>query len=466
MSNSIPSIWKKSIIAPIPKVVNSPNAIEHRPISLLCPISKIFEKIIFTKLTEFLEQKQIIPSYQHGFQRKKSVILSLGHENNHTTDILYFDLSKAFDSVPISRLIAKLSSFGVQGPLLQLISCYLSNRSYTVRVGQFYSQEKSVPSGVPQGSVGGPILFVAYISDLTKLCKVEGVKIKLFADDLKPYSTNKTPDDIHKPLQEFIVKFTDYCNTNGLSINPKKCNVLYIGNKNKQLSYTLLDSTIKTVEQNQPVRDLGLYFTSDLKWEKHNEIILKKARRISFAILKSIKYSNIPILSNLFKVYVRPILDFATNVFNPYLVKDINKLEKIQKDFLRIIYKRSNRKLFEENPLTQLPSYQELLFLTNLESLELRRLKSDLILFRKYLHGHTKIECFKSYTCRETITRGEKYKITPNICKTIIRHNSFFVRTSRIYSKLDSNIRNCDPKLFKLKIDTYPSLNKFCKCKI
>ena len=442
MSKTIPDVWKKSIIVPIPKILSSSNPIDYRPISLLCCTSKIFEKILFSYLTNFFETNNIIPKNQHGFQRKKSVVtslietyedLSIAHEKSLVTDVIYFDLAKAFDSVPINRLIAKLSSFGIRGPLLQLINYYLSNRTFVVRTGNSYSNEKQIPSGVPQGSIGGPLLFVAYISDLPKHCKVEGVEVKLFADDLKAYSSSKSPDNIYPQLQNFIDKLVDYCAINGLSINPKKCEVLHLGNSNKCSSYSLLGNKIKSIDKHESVRDLGLYFTTDLKFEKHIEIITTKARRISFGILKSIKYSNATVLINLYKIYVRPILEFATCVFNPYLLKHIHKIEKIQKDFLKIIYKRLNSQIFQNNPIAPLPPYKQLLFMFNIESLELRRLKQDLIMFHKYLHGYAKINCYNSFKIYETKTRGDKYKIVPNLCTTIVRHNAFFVLEFHVY---------------------------------
>lgn len=475
MTALIPDSWKRSVIVPIPKVPNSSNPMDYRPISLLCPTSKVFEKILFTELTKFFTRNDLIPKCQHGFQSKKSVTtslietfedLSIAHEKAHSTDIIYFDLSKAFDSVPINRLITKLNSYGISGAILKLISNYLSNRSYSVKVGQIFSNQKQIPSGVPQGSVCGPLLFISYIADLPKVCNVEGVTIKLFADDLKIYRSSKNPDSISTPLQEFIDKFSAYCSTNGLSVNSKKCEVLHLGNKNKNHTYSLLGNHIKTVDKNQCVRDLGLHFTSNLTWERHIDIISKKSRRVSFAILKSIKFSDMEIMLNLYKIYVRPILEFATNIFNPYLIKDINKLEKIQKVFLEIMFKRFNPNIFKQNPFAPLPPYNELLFIFHLESLELRRLKSDLSLFHKHLHGNVKINCYNSYTFQESITRGEKYKIIPNNCKTMIRHNAFFVRTSRLYSKLPVEMRNCDVKSFKHQLDCTDCLNKFLKCKI
>ena len=312
----------------------------------------------------------------------------------------------------------------------------------------------------------GPILFNAYISDLPKYCQVQGVTIKLFADDLKVYTSSMSSNNLNKPLQQFIEKFINYCALNGLTIAINKCEVLHIGNRNKELPYLLLGKPIKTVGKNQPVRDLGLFITSDLKWGAHIDTITKKARKLSYAILKTIKYSDSKILINLFNLYVRPILEYASNVFNPYFFKDINKLEKIQKHFLEILHKRINHKIYTLNPTEPLPPYQEHLLANRVESLELRRLKSDLVLFHKHLHGFVNIDCHNGYRCSATITRGDKYKIFPAICKTIVRHNSFFVRTSRIYSKLPDEIRHCDLKLFKTKLDQTPFLNKFLKCQL
>ena len=231
---------------------------------------------------------------------------------------MYFDISKAFDSVPHERLIRKLESFGIRGPLLELLQNYLSNRSYVVKVGKSFSSQKPIPSGVPQGSVGGPILFTAYLADIVKICETPGVIIKLFADDLKIYYMSKLHNNFSSPLQSFIDKFVKYCEINGLQIALKKCSVLYIGNNNPQSKYFINGIRINAIQNKQPVRDLGLHFRSDLKWDSHIEIIIKKARRTSYAILKSIKTCDSKLLIETYKTFVRPTLEFATNVYNPY----------------------------------------------------------------------------------------------------------------------------------------------------
>ena len=346
-----------------------------------------------------------------------------------------------------------------------MIRNYLSNRTLSVRIGKNFSTKKNVPSGVPQGSVGGPILFNAYIADIVKFCKTDGVTIKLYADDLKAYHIRSTPDNLNSPLQSFIDKLINYCSLNGLAISEEKCRVMYLGNKNPNSPYYILGKAINCIEKDHFIRDLGLHFSPDLKWTNHIEIVTKKARRISFAIIKSVKTQNIKIFVNLFNVYVRPILEFATNIYNPFLLKDINKIEKVQKDFLRVIYKKCNPKLFVGNPFSPTPTYKELLHMSDLESLEHRRIKSDLILFHKYLHGEVKINCHRPFESRKTNTRGEKYKMFPLTCKTIIRHNSYFIRTSRVYTLLPIDIRQTNVKLFKLRLSNF-CFDKFLKCKL
>ena len=466
MIQAIPSIWKKAIVIPLPKQKNSISPLDYRPIAILCPTFKVFERIIFTEITRFLEINHILPEYQHGFRSKKSVVTQLietfndltdAYENKFITDIIFFDLAKAFDKIPNSLLVKKLALIGIQGPLLNLIQNYLNNRSFFVRVENTLSMEKHIPSGVPQGSVGGPILFTAYISDILTFCQIENVKIKLFADDLKAYYSSKSAINFNIPLQKFIQKFTEYCKINGFTIAPSKCNVLHLGgSKNPNYEYELLGKNILAVKDNQPIRDLGIYLTANLKWAEHIEIITKKARQVCFALFKSIKSRNPSIFIQMFKTYVRPILEFGSNVFNPFLIKDIDAIEKIQINFLKIIYKRSNPKIFVKNPTERPPPYDELLQMYNLETLELRRLKSDLILFHKFLCGSIKMDSNNTFTYLPSKTRGEMYKIVVPCVLTPIRHNSFFVRVPRIYNKLPLDLKQMNVTKFIDNLILYP----------
>jgi hypothetical protein len=194
----------------------------------------------------------------------------LAIENKNWVDIIYYDFRKAFDKIPHSRLLSKLETYGIKGPLLAWIKNYLSNRKFCVKVGTSLSPFEDVTSGVPKGSILGLILLtyiITYIADLPKFCETPNVSIKLN-------------------------------------------NV-----------YTLNNIPITNVPKGDPIRDLGIHFTSDLKWGPHIDIVVKKSRKISYTLLRSLKSKNPQFLISMFQIYVIPILEFGCPIFNPYSLR-------------------------------------------------------------------------------------------------------------------------------------------------
>ena len=183
--------------------------------------------------------------------------------SSETIDIVYFDFSKVFNTVPFASLISKLQRTGISGSF-SWISNFLHNRSFSVKVDNAYSNDKPVSSGVPQGSILGPLLFIFYIHDLAEFSDTSNVKIKLYADDLKAYLIHKNEPAKLAKLQNFIDKLAIYSDKNGLKISPKKCHSLYIGgSKNKRHPYILNGHLL---EPKNTVRDLGLLVSQGLKW--------------------------------------------------------------------------------------------------------------------------------------------------------------------------------------------------------
>lgn len=462
MTKKIPTIWKSSLVCPIPKISNANKPQDFRPISLLCSTSKILETIIAAHIISHAKKHKIIPDEQHGYQNHKSVTtqlleviddFSLAIENKQAIDIIYFDFAKAFDTIPHDRLLAKLESLGIGGALLEWLQDYLTDRTFRTKIRNAQSDKYEILSGVPQGSVLGPILFILYLHDLPKFCSTEHVQNKSFVDDLKAYHIyNKNNNLTNSPLQNFIYKLLTYSKQNGLSLAQNKCKVLRIGNVSPH-DYEINGIKLEEVQNRKTIRDLGIYFDHSLKFQKHIDIICAKANKISFTLLKSLKSNKHQFLINMFCSYVRPILEFGSQIWNPFFAKDIQKIEKIQKRYLQAVYRRANFLQYNEN--ITIPRYEELLKLYKLSSLKDRRQKTDLKTFHQHIWGKINIKNNNSYQFQQSITRGGNTKITHKPCKTFIRHNSFFIRSVREYNKLPMEIKKNNPRKFAILLEQF-----------
>ena len=189
----MPSEWKHSIITPKFKKGDPSVVSNYRPIALTCVCSKIFESILSNELLFYLTKHDLITKHQHAFLKKHSTITNLleslydwtiSFSNKKSVTVAYIDFCRAFDTISHPKIIQKLSAYGIKGTLLSWINDFLSNRTQTVKIGSQSSHSVSVTSGVPQGSVLGPILFLLFINDITDFTSPE-VVISLFADDLK-----------------------------------------------------------------------------------------------------------------------------------------------------------------------------------------------------------------------------------------------------------------------------------------
>ena len=286
-------------------------------------------------------------------------------------DAIYLDFSKAFDTVPHKRLLTKLEGYGVKGKVLNWIKDFLTGRTQYVSINNAVSDELPVTSGVPQGSVLGPTLFIYYINDLPE---VTNVPTKIFADDTKSFNEIKTIDDSFH-LQNAIDNMVNWTDDWMLYFNNTKCKVLHVGKNNPSHNYTIGDNQNKI---NLPVteseKDLGVYIDPKLNFEEHISQISKKTRRLCGMVVKSISFKDPQIMVPIFTSFIRPILEYGNVVWFPYKRKDINKIEDIQRSFTRFITGMNGL------------DYEQRLSTLKLPSLEFRRIRGDMIEVYKILH--------------------------------------------------------------------------------
>ena len=258
----VPNSWKEAEVVPIFKKGKRDDPCNYRPVSLTSICGKIMEKIVRKEIVDHLERNEIISDVQHGFVQGKSCQTQLltvteewtrWMEERKPFDCLYFDYKKAFDSVPHMRLTRKIENCGIIGQVQRWIKSFLQGRRQRVRVGEAVSGWKKVTSGIPQGSVLGPTLFVLFVNDLPQVVESP---VALFADDTKVFREIQSDEDRQK-LQQDIDELLIWSKKWQLPFNESKCKVMHYGKTNRKADYNLGGVNIKEVSEE---KDLGVTF--------------------------------------------------------------------------------------------------------------------------------------------------------------------------------------------------------------
>lgn len=425
----LPCDWLSATVTPIFKKGDKLSPLNYRPISLVSSVAKVLERIICDQLIKFAMEHSIIPREQHGFIPGRSTLTNLltglsawteSYDRGIPVDVLYLDFSKAFDRVPHRRLISKLDHLGVRGNLLSWISAFLSNRTFRVKVGDaLSSSNRTVGSGVPQGSVLGPILFLLYTSDLPCILKSPCL---LFADDTKLYNN---PLSSYSTLQEDLDRLVQWCSDWLLPLNVDKCSVLHIGKTNPSFHYRLDGKTLPSVLHQC---DLGVTVTTDLSWSKHIAHITSKAKQTAFILSKSFNGCNNATLSKLIKYYVRPILEYAGPAWWPSSRADAALLESVQRWVTRFPY----------GPIR--PSYEERLQLFSLPNFEDRRTRGDIIFTFKALRNHFGDDIRRLFSRNHNHLRGHSLKLRREQFRTPQRQQFLTNRVFHLWNSLPSDL--------------------------
>ena len=285
----VPKEWKCAEVTSIFKKGNRSDPGNYRPVSLTSIICKVLESFVRDQVMKYMEDNNFFSDCQHGFRRCRSCVTQLLDamndytdfiENGDSIDVIYLDFRKAFDTVPHKRLINKLKAYGVNGPILDWIESFLTGRTQRVKVKNSYSDYSSVNSGIPQGSILGPLLFIIFINDLPDVVKSA---CKIFADDTKIYNSHKK----YKTLQDDLLNLLKWSEIWQLHFNTSKCGALHIGSKNSNHEYyTDENSTLKLKTVNTE-KDVGVTFSSDLKFDEHISNIVGKANSLTGLLKRS-----------------------------------------------------------------------------------------------------------------------------------------------------------------------------------
>ena len=404
----IPSEWSRAIVTPVYKGGSASSVSNYRPISLTCVASKIMERVMVYDMLIYLRHHNLISKQQHGFLSARSTTSNLlesisdwtlALNDNKSVAVANIDFAKAFDSVCTSKLIYKLQSYGISGALIRWITSFLSDRSQQTRVGNSLSALTKLSSGVVQGSVIGPLLFVLFINDITQLFNDNKCTCKLYADDLKLYTVFNASENCSN-LQDKLNAVYHWSHEWQLGISFKKCNLMYIGHTLCKPDLLLNDISLPIVEE---VRDLGVIIDSRLTFASHIKQAVVRANVRANLICKCFISRDVFTLIRAFKVYVRPLLEYASCIWSPHHMLKIKQIESVQRKFTKRL------------PGYSTLSYEERLLRLDINSLEMRRLRQDLLLTYKIIFNLAGGAAYNMFTLTNTLystcTRGHPYKL-------------------------------------------------------
>jgi hypothetical protein len=445
-----PQIWKKAIITPIPKGGDKHDVRQYRPISKLCILGKIFEKIIIDELSRITSRH--ISQYQHGFFKGRSVDTNLvlytdfllnSLDKGYQVDAVYTDFSKAFDKICHYTLIKKLSKFGIHGDLLRWLRSYISNRSQAVALRGYVSRFLEISSGIPQGSHLGPFLFTIYINDIDS-CFHDSHNM-LYADDTKIYRIISTYGDCLK-LQSDLRRFELYCENNQLFVNPDKCYIISFTRKNNPINYdyNLSGSQIKRAYK---IRDLGLIIDAKLNFNQHLDKSVSKAYKQLGMILRLGKpFKQAFTYKTLYYCFVRSVLEFACVVWCPQYAVHVSRIEKVQYRFLKALDYRTGH---------EFTGYSAASARHRIISLENRRTLLDQMFLYKIVNSKIDSSCLLELLDFNVPRVSSRSKNTFFCSRSATNYarNTFVRRSCRFY-----NDRLSDIDIFDLSIQTYKRL--------
>ena len=459
----IPDIWRRAIVIPIHKKGLKNNPHNYRPVSLTSVVCRTEEHIIHEHITLHTTENNILSETQHGFLTKRSTLtqqlqlvnqLTLNYENNTTTDIIYLDFAKAFDTVPHNKLIHILKHIKINPLIIIWIQNFLQNRSQQTAVENSLSKSCSITSGVPQGSVLGPQLFTLFLNILLReLESIPQIVPYAFADDLKIISTHP------QQLQTSLDTITAWSKLWQLKINPTKSEHIQFTSRTQPQTQNTYKIDNQTIQRTKAVRDLGICLTEDLKWSVQTSKVHSKAIPIMYTILRSFRTQNPNTYTTLYKTYVRPIIEYNCSIWNPnqYIkyqtpinLSDIRRIESVQTKFTRLLCQKLN---------INYDNYQHRLNILQMETLESRRLKADLILVYKFQNNLIDLNMDEFFTksnlnTKYTLRRHENYLQIPSLCNTTIRRNFFSNRIVKVWNHLPKELITSKSLLqFKSKLD-------------
>lgn len=346
-----PDIWKIAIVTPLAKITDPKRYEDLRPISILPTLSKILEKVVYKQVYSYIDTSKIIPPIQSGFRAGYSTTTAMLNLIDNVirdrdlglyTVLVSLDYSKAFDKIDHDLLCAKLDHIGFDNISLNFFQSYLRNRYQMVSCNNEFSDLGLITSGVPQGSILGPLMFIIYIFDINSI--IQHSNIQNYADDTQLYQSFQ-PCDIailNQKINVDLQSIYDYSLQHNLKLNSDKCNfIVFGGNKFKETIKNDIKITIKQTQLKQcdHIKILGFTLDENIRFRNHVSSIIKKCYVPLKLIYQNINILNFKVRKKLCETLVMSIVKYGLIVYYSCLdVYNKNRVQRIQNYCCRLIY--------------------------------------------------------------------------------------------------------------------------------
>jgi len=436
---TVPEDWKEANVTPIYKKGTKSSPGNYRPVSLTSISCKLMESILRDAITDHLTANRLIKDSQHGFMKDKSCVTNLLEFLEKATtvvdggdgfDVIYLDFAKAFDKVPRERLLNKVRAHGIRGRVLGWIRGWLTGRRQRVVLNGRFSSWEEVLSGVPQGSVLGPLLFLIFINDMDDTVEHLVSILRKFADDTKLGKRVRTEKE-RQELQEALDRLCEWASMWGMQFNVSKCKVMHMGHANPKFSYSMNGQELEETEEE---RDIGVVISSNMKPSAQCAVAARTAQGVLGQITRAFHYRDRHVFMRLYKQYVRPHLEFSTQAWAPWTEADKACLEKVQQRAVRQVSGLAST------------SYEDRLLELNLPSLEERRHQADMCMVHKILQGRGGLNPETWFemagdSARPTRAGADPLNIRVRHGRLDMRRNFFSLRVIEDWNKIPPEVK-------------------------
>ena len=437
-SGEIPNILKMAYVTPVHKGDSRSEPANFRPVSLTSHIIKTLERVIRKTMVSHLERNGLMDEHQHGSRAKRSTLSQLlkhhdeilkALEEGENVDSIYTDFSKAFDKCDHGILLHKLKRMKINGKLGRWVQNFLKSRQQIILVEKVKSNKSLIVSGIPQGSVLAPILFLIYISDIGEDILANTL---VYVDDTKIKMNVKNESDVEN-LQGELNKLNNWTIENNMEFNKKKFQVLRYGENEALKNETnyFSGNYDEIIERFDSLRDLGVELSEDGAFDEHTEKACKKARQKSGWLFRTFYSRNTFFLRQMFKSLVQPHLDYCSQLWSPSEGPNLVKVEKVLRDFTKRIPELKGKNYWQRLEAIKMNSEQ-------------RRFERYKIIYMWKIINDLVPNCGVEWT-EATERKGRMCKI-PNLKGSSkvqkLREQSFQMAGPKLWNCLPKSVRN------------------------